>query len=64
MNLLPNKIIEAVKAGDLDAMQKLNVMDCIQCGSCAYVCPAEQNPLQQVRTARVKVTKAAQEAKK
>jgi len=64
MNLLPNKIIEAVKAGDLEAMKKLNVMDCIQCGSCAYVCPAEQNPLQQVRTARAKVTKAAQEAKK
>ena len=64
MNLLPNQIHEAVKAGDLERMKELNVMDCIQCGSCAYVCPAEQNPLQQVRTARAKVTKAAQEAKK
>ncbi len=64
MNLLPNVIKEAVCSGDLEKLEKLNVMDCIQCGSCAFVCPAEQNPLQYVRTAKAKLAKMRQEAKK
>ena len=65
MNLLPNIIKEAVVAGDIEKVEKLNVMDCIQCGSCTYVCPAEQNPLQFVRTGRAKLAaKAKQEVKK
>ena len=64
MNLLPNMIHEAVAAGDLEKLEKLNVMDCIQCGSCTYVCPAEQNPLQYVRTGKAKLNQKRQEAKK
>lgn len=64
MNLLPNIIKEAVAADDVEKLVKLNVMDCIQCGSCSYVCPAEQNPLQHVRTAKAKVNQKKQEVKK
>jgi electron transport complex protein RnfC len=28
------------RAGNLDAVTKLGLMDCIACGSCSYVCPA------------------------
>ncbi len=64
MNLLPNVIKDTVALGDVEKLEKLNTMDCIQCGSCAYVCPAEQNPLQQVRTAKAMINKKRQEAKK
>lgn len=55
MNLLPNMIKEAVCADDTEKMAKLNINDCIQCGSCSYVCPAEQNPLQYIRTGKLKL---------
>jgi electron transport complex protein RnfC len=28
------------RAGDLDGAVRFGLMDCISCGSCAYVCPA------------------------
>jgi electron transport complex protein RnfC len=28
------------RAGDLEGVVKLGLMDCIGCGSCAYVCPS------------------------
>lgn len=58
MNLLPNMLKEAVVAGDKEKLEKLNIMDCIQCGSCTYVCPAEQNPLQYIRTGKLKLREA------
>ncbi len=64
MNLLPNVLKEAVCINDTEKLQKLGIMDCIQCGSCSYVCPAEQNPLQYIRTGKAKIAKARQEAKK
>ena len=57
MNLLPNVIKEAVCANDFDKLAKLNLNDCIQCGSCTYVCPAEQHPLQYVRTGKAKLSR-------
>ncbi len=64
MNLLPNMIKEAVVSDDLEKLDKLHVADCIQCGSCSYTCPAEQNPLQHIRTGKIKLAKSRQEAKK
>ncbi|MBR5156121.1 MAG: electron transport complex subunit RsxC [Clostridia bacterium] len=58
MNLLPNMIKEAICANDLERLEKLNALDCIQCGSCTYVCPAEQNPLKFIRTAKMKLREA------
>ena len=55
MNLLPNVLKEAVLMDDMDKLEKLNITDCIQCGSCTYVCPTEQNPLQHIRTGKLKL---------
>ena len=64
MNLLPNVLKDAAMRDDLETLNKLGAMDCIQCGSCTYVCPAEQTPLQYIRTGKAKLIKARQEAKK
>ncbi len=58
MNLVPFMIKDAVCSNDLDKLAKLNIMDCIQCGSCTYVCPAEQNPLKFIRTGKTKLREA------
>ncbi len=64
MNLLPNVLLDAVKRGDNEKLEKLNISDCISCGSCTYVCPAEQNPLQYIKTGKERLSRIAQEVKK
>ena len=40
MRLSPVMMARSLKANDYDAAVKFGLMDCIECGSCAYVCPA------------------------
>lgn len=40
MCLVPSEMAWRAKVGQMDAMPELHLMDCIECGSCAYVCPA------------------------
>ena len=40
VNLRPTKIMEAVKAGRWDAVERFNPSDCMECGACSYICPA------------------------
>ena len=52
MRLMPLQMHRACQKEDLDALNKLNVMDCIECGSCAYNCPAGIHLVQSFRTAK------------
>ena len=38
--LLPVEMVAHARAGDLDGVVKLGLMDCVGCGSCSYVCPS------------------------
>lgn len=38
--LLPLDMASHARAGDLEGIVRLGLMDCIGCGSCSYVCPA------------------------
>ncbi len=54
IHLVPQMLADAAERGDLDRFEhKLYGLDCFQCGSCTYVCPAKR-PLMQL----FKVTKA------
>jgi electron transport complex protein RnfC len=37
--------------------QKRNVMDCMECGSCSYICPAKINILHKIRTCKTYLTR-------
>ena len=63
MNLLPNMLREAVISNNMEKLEKLNINDCLSCGSCTYSCPAEQNPLQYIKTGKIKLNKYLKEAK-
>jgi len=41
-NLMPNRISRAYKAKDADALNRLKVMLCMECGCCSFVCPAKR----------------------
>ena len=49
----------AVNRGDLERLDGLHVMDCIECGSCAYGCPAGIPLVQSFRTGKKLVRDAA-----
>jgi electron transport complex protein RnfC len=42
----------ALEAGDLDEAVKAGLMDCIECGSCAYMCPARIKLTQRFRAGK------------
>lgn len=39
--------------------ERLHVMDCIECGSCNYICPGRLPLVQSIRTAKFAVREAA-----
>ena len=40
MHLMPVLMYKALQSGDVSVMESVNMMDCIECGCCAYTCPA------------------------
>lgn len=53
MHLMPLFLHRAQTRGDLEKLQKGNMMDCIECGCCAYICPAGIPLVQSFRTAKL-----------
>lgn len=49
MHLPPVLIIRELKAANYDKAKKLGLMDCIECGCCAFVCPANVQLVQRFR---------------
>jgi len=45
-HLVPPLMMKAASAEDLDRFQSLNGMECVECGCCAFACPAKR-PLTQ-----------------
>jgi electron transport complex protein RnfC len=41
MRLVPNEIARFVEKGRLDLAEDYGILDCIECGVCAYVCPSK-----------------------
>ncbi|HZJ83736.1 MAG TPA: electron transport complex subunit RsxC [Clostridia bacterium] len=52
IHLMPLSISAHSLKGDYDASEKLNAIDCIECGSCSYICPAKRPLLQSIRLAK------------
>ncbi len=52
MGLMPNKLSTLSKNKDTEGAVKYNILDCMQCGMCSYICPAKKNLLANIRTMR------------
>ncbi len=57
MNLVPCALGNAVEAERFDLAARNHVMDCLECGSCAYVCPAHRPLVQHMRRAKAEIRK-------
>jgi Predicted NADH:ubiquinone oxidoreductase, subunit RnfC len=49
MHLMPMKIEAAVLLRDVAAAKDAGIMNCMECGSCAYNCPAKRPLTQAIR---------------
>ncbi|MCA9735222.1 electron transport complex subunit RsxC [candidate division KSB1 bacterium] len=50
--LNPTKLGAMARAGHYDDMLNLNIMDCMECGSCSYVCPSNIPLVQSFRVGK------------
>lgn len=61
MRLVPPKLVAASKSDNLEMAEKYNVLECIECGLCSYICPANKNLLQFIRMIKPDVMKKKRE---
>jgi len=63
--LSPALLNEAILANDWDLADKLGLLDCIECGTCSYVCPAHVYLVQRFRAGKLtlRAVKAAKTKK-
>lgn len=52
MGLMPLVLNQNVVYGETDEFIKNNGMDCVECGSCSYVCPSKRHIAQSIRATR------------
>jgi Na+-translocating ferredoxin:NAD+ oxidoreductase subunit C len=57
MRLMPNTLGEMIEAEDYTGAEELDVLDCIECGACAYECPAHRPLVQHMRRAKAEIQK-------
>lgn len=58
MSLFPTEIEKYALAGDAEELKKLGIGVCMECGSCAYSCPAAKPLVQYMRLAKSVVREA------
>ena len=49
MNLMPTMLEQYTEIKNVEMLNKYNVMTCMECGSCSYVCPANRKLVQSIR---------------
>ncbi len=55
IGLLPFMISANAANGRFDEADKLNARDCIECGCCSYICPANRHLVQRIRLAKSEI---------
>jgi len=58
--LLPSRLSVLAEAEAWEKMEEYGVNDCIECGSCSYVCPSKRPIVQLIKTAKIKVREIKQ----
>ena len=58
MRLQPLYLYRFEQAGDIKALERLNVLDCIECGCCAFTCPGKLPLVERFRRGKQLVREA------
>ncbi|MEA5051527.1 MAG: electron transport complex subunit RsxC [Oscillospiraceae bacterium] len=59
MRLSPAEVQTAYEQHDVEMMNELGALNCMECGCCTYVCPAKRSITQTMRLAKLAIRKAA-----
>ena len=57
MNLLPLYLNLNALHSNVEGLKRYNVMDCLECGFCSYVCPAKRYLVHSIRLGKMLVRK-------
>lgn len=61
--LTPALMARALKVNDTETAKKYGLYDCVECGACAYICPADVRLVQKFRTGKLVARKKDANAK-
>jgi electron transport complex protein RnfC len=50
--LMPTRLSDCGEFGYLEMAEKLGAFDCIECGSCSFICPSNRRMLHYIRWAK------------
>jgi Na+-translocating ferredoxin:NAD+ oxidoreductase subunit C len=66
MNLLPTSLAAMVDLERWDDLKKFGALDCIECGSCTYICPSKRRIVEKIKFGKFRLAemKAREDAKK
>jgi len=56
VNLNPSLLSLAIEKKKWDVVKQLNIEDCIECGACEYICPAERRLVQMIKEGKKKMS--------
>jgi len=55
MGLQPGLINKVIEAGDYARLEELSLLDCIECGSCNYICAGHERLVQKIKIGKIKL---------
>ncbi len=64
MKLIPTQIAQLVKYDRIEAAVQSGLMDCMECGTCAYICPSKINLVHYVKLGKAKYHQMKRNAEK
>lgn len=62
MGLEPYLLNNYAEKGNFEAAENIHAMDCMECGGCSYICPANRHITQRIRLAKSEITKNRKKA--
>ena len=63
MKLIPTRIATLAEYDLLDDADKLGILDCMECGTCTYICPSNRNLVHWIKFGKLGVMEARKKAK-
>ena len=63
MGLQPALLARHLEVGDYEELEGLGILDCIECGTCNYMCPGYNHLVQSIRLGKSKVQELIRERK-
>ena len=62
MSLMPSIIAQFAEKGRFKEAEEMDVLDCIECGCCSYVCPAQRPLIHFIKSAKAEIMAAKKKA--